>query len=356
MAAATRIARGCSTAIAGLTAAEIARAADAADFSGVVSLAPLDGGEALELAFGYADWGHKVLNRADTRFAMASGCKIFTAAAVGLLIQDGRIGLETRLSDCVRSRRFHFGGAVTIGQLLNHSSGIPDYFSEETESDYAALFRERPSYRMSSVRDFLPLFEAAPMKAAPSSGFLYSNAGYVLLGLVIEELTGRDFRDVIAERILMPCGMTRTGYYAMDALPENTALGYVARGEDAWRTNIFSVASVGGADGGAFTTAGDLRLFWMAFLSGKILSRETLDRFLAPSVRVTERKGDWHYGRGVWLRQEHGSWIANIEGGDPGASMESHVRLDGGPIITVISNTGEGADLYWTLMARIAAA
>jgi CubicO group peptidase (beta-lactamase class C family) len=342
--------------IAGIAAAEVSRLAEEMDFSGVVAIAPLDGGEALELAFGYADWSHRVPNKVDTRFAMASGCKIFTAAAVGLLIQDGRIGLETRLSDCVRSRRFHFGGAVTIGQLLNHSSGIPDYFSEETESEYAALFRARPCYAMTSVRDFLPLFENAPMKAAPGQGFLYSNAGYVLLGLVIEEATGRDFRDIIAERIFRPCGMTKSGYFAMDALPENTALGYVTCGAEDWRTNIFSVPSVGGADGGAFTTVGDLRLFWTNFLAGQVLGRELLKRFLAPSVRVTERKGDWHYGRGVWLRQEHGSWIANIEGGDPGASLESHVRLDGGPIVTVISNTGDGADLYWTLTERIAAA
>ena len=134
MAAGIRIVRGCSTDIAGLTAAEIARAAEAADFSGVVSLAPLDGGEALELAFGYANWGHKVPNRADTRFAMASGCKAFTAVAIGLLIQDGKLGLDTPLAACVRSRQFHFGATVTIGQLLNHTSGIPDYFSEEPVS------------------------------------------------------------------------------------------------------------------------------------------------------------------------------------------------------------------------------
>jgi CubicO group peptidase (beta-lactamase class C family) len=322
------------------------------DFSGVVSLAPLDDGEALELAFGYADWGHKVLNRVDTRFAMGSGCKLFTAAAVGLLIEEGRIGLDTRLADCVRSRAFHFGRDVTIAQLLNHTSGIPDYFSEETESDYAALFRERPSYAMNSVRDFLPLFENGAMKASPGQGFLYCNAGFVLLGFVIEELTGRDFRDFIAERIFRSCSMARTGYYAMDALPENTAQGYVSRGAAGWRTNIFSVASVGGADGGAFTTVGDLRRFWTAFLAGKVLRHETVDRFLAPSVKVTERDGDWHYGRGVWLRRENGGWIANIEGGDPGASLESHVQLNGGPIVTVISNTGEGADLYWKLIEK----
>ncbi|CAN0503012.1 unnamed protein product, partial [Phaeothamnion confervicola] len=156
----------------------IARIAKDAGFSGAISVSPLAGDSSLELAFGYADRANRLPNAVDTRFAMASGCKGFTAAAVWLLIDAGKIALETRLSECVTSRQFHFGSQVTLGQLLNHTSGIPDYFSEEIESDYAALWRERPCYGMKSVRDFLPLFEAAPMKAPPGQGFLYNNAGF----------------------------------------------------------------------------------------------------------------------------------------------------------------------------------
>ena len=227
--------------IADISAEEIARLVGESGFSGVVSLAPLGSGPSLDLAFGLADRSHRVPNTVETRFAMASGCKIFTAMAVGSLIQEGRIGLDTTLADCVRSRQFHFGSTVTVGQLLNHTAGVPDYFDEELESDYGALWRERPCYRMTSVRDFLPLFENAPMKAPPGQGFLYCNAGFVLLGLVIEELTGRDFREVVAERIFRPCGMTRSGYFAMDALPDNTALGYLSEDEADRRTNIYSV-------------------------------------------------------------------------------------------------------------------
>ncbi len=214
---------------------------------------------------------------------------------------------------------------VTVGQLLNHTAGVPDYFDEELESDYGALWRERPCYRMTSVRDFLPLFENAPMKAPPGQGFNYCNAGFVLLGLVIEDLTGRDFREVVAERIFGPCGMTHSGYFAMDALPDNTALGYLSEDEADRRTNIYSVPLIGGGDGGAFTTAQDMRRFWTALLAGRILARDWLDRFLAPSVQVAERDASWHYGRGVWLRQERGNWIVSVEGSDPGASMELQV-------------------------------
>jgi CubicO group peptidase (beta-lactamase class C family) len=285
---------------------------------------------------------------------MASGSKIFTAMAVGSLIQEGRIGLDTPLADCVRSRQFHFGSAVTIGQLLNHTAGIADYCSEELGTDYAALWRERPCYRMTSVRDFLPLFEDAPMKAQPGQGFLYCNSGFVLLGLVIEELTGRDFRDVIAERIFRPCGMTRSGYFAMDALPDNTALGYLSEDESDRRTNIYSVPLIGGGDGGAFTTVQDMRLFWTSLLAGRVLAPDLLDRFLAPSAQVADRDESWHYGRGVWLRQERGNWIVSVEGSDPGASLESQVWLSEGMILTVISNTGDGAArINDVLLARL---
>ncbi len=210
---------------------------------------------------------------------------------------------------------------------------------------------------MTSVRDFLPLFENAPMKAPPGQGFLYCNAGFVLLGLVIEELTGRDFREVVAERIFRPCGMTRSGYFAMDALPDNTALGYLSEDEADRRTNIYSVPLIGGGDGGAFTTAQDMRLFWTSLLAGRVLARDWLDRFLAPSVQVAERDESWHYGRGVWLRQDRGNWIVSVEGSDPGASMESQVWRSEGVILTVLSNTSDGAArVSEVLTARLSAA
>jgi CubicO group peptidase (beta-lactamase class C family) len=340
--------------IADISAEEIAGLVGETGFSGVVSLATLGSGPSLDLAFGLADRSHQVPNTVETRFAMASGCKIFTAMVVGSLIQGGKLTLDTPLADCVRSRTFHFGSDVTVGQLLNHTSGIPDYFSEEMESDYAALWRDRPCYRMTSVTDFLPLFENAPMKAPPGQGFLYCNAGFILLGLVVEELTGQNFCDVVMERVIRPSGMTRTGYFAMDALPDNTAVGYLSGDEADWRTNVYSVPSIGGADGGAFTTVADVRRFWTALLAGRMLAREWVDRFLSPSVRVSDEDESWHYGRGVWLQTLGGRWSASIVGGDPGVSMESQVWLSEGVILTVLSNVQDGASsVHQRLVERL---
>jgi CubicO group peptidase (beta-lactamase class C family) len=265
-----------------------------------------------------------------------------------MLIDEGRVGLDTKLADCVPDHVFKFG-SVTIGQLLNHTSGVPDYFDEDVESDFAALWRERPSYRMTDPADFVPLFEHLPMKAKPGSGFHYCNSGFVLLALAIESLVDEDFSDFIAERIFDACGMTRSGYFALDALPENTATGYVNHGLGGWRSNIFAVPVIGGGDGGGYTTVGDMRRFWTALLGGKLLKPETLARFTAPTVRVTEREGT-DYGYGFWLRARHGQRIVAVEGADPGANMESQVSLHNGIITTVLSNVDDGAGPMFALL------
>ena len=332
--------------MADLSVQEIEQAVRETKFSGVVSVSALGGAPSLEVAAGFADRGHRIAPRRETRFAMASGSKVFTAAAVGLLIQEGKVGLDTRLADCVRSRKRPFDPGITLEHLLNHTSGIADYFDEETPSDFAALWRDRPCYRMTSVRDFLPLFENEPRRAAPGAGFHYNNAGYVLLGLVIEEVTGRDCRDFIADRVFRPCGMNRTGYFALDALPEDTAVGYLSSLDDNRRTNIYAVPSVGGPDGGAFTTTGDLHLFWSAWQAGRLLKREIADRFASPSVRINGADESCHYGYGVWLEQKRGKWILSILGSDPGVSMVSRFWPDEGRIMTILSNVTDGA---WAL-------
>lgn len=339
--------------IADIAASDIAGIAEETGFSGVVSLSPLAGGSSLDLAFGFADRANRIPNTIETRFAMASGCKGFTAAAIWMLIEAGRIGLDTRLSDCVTSRQFHFGSSITIGQLLNHTSGIPDYFSEEIEIDYGALWRERPCYGMKSVRDFLPLFEAEPMKAPPGQGFLYNNAGFILLGLMVEEVTGQDFRAFVAERVLGPCGMTRSGYFAMDALPESCAQGYLSADPADYHTNIYAVPAIGGPDGGAFTTAGDLRRFWATLLSGRLLAPATAARLVSPTVRVSKEYEDLHYGYGVWLRQTKEGWIVSLEGGDPGVSLESLVWVDHGIVASVLSNVTDNAGEVSNALAEL---
>lgn len=342
--------------VGGISQDEIAGFAKQAQFSGIVSLTPAEG-PSLDLAFGLADRGHRVPNTIETRFATASGCKGFTAIAIGMLIDAGQVTLQTRLADCIHSRQFPFNPDVTLGHLLNHTAGIPDYFDEEVQADYGALWRERPCYGMTSTAAFLPLFERGAMKAPPGERFHYNNAGFILLGLAIEEVTGEDFRAFVQRRIFDPCGMGQSGYFAMDALPDNTAVGYLAPDEADRRSNIFSVPSIGGPDGGAFTTAGDMRRFWQALLSGRLLSPGLVERFTTPTVQTGPDDPAGHYGYGIWLQETPRGRIASVVGGDPGVSMQSGIRLSDGLVITVLSNVQYGAtDMAQMLRERNAAA
>jgi CubicO group peptidase (beta-lactamase class C family) len=196
---------------------------------------------------------------------------------------------------------------------------------------------------MRNVQDFLPLFEDKPMKGEPGQGFMYSDSGFILLGLAVEDVTGQDFRAFVAERIFGPCVMMRSGYFAMDALPEKCALGYLSPDPADVRTNIYSVPVIGGSDGGAFTTAEDMRRFWSALLSGRLLKPETVGRMIAHPVLVRAEWPDLFYGYGVWLRQRPEGWIVALEGGDPGVALESMVWIDHGVVATVLSNVTDGA-------------
>jgi hypothetical protein len=141
--------------LADISADEIAHLAGEVGFSGVVSLARLEAdhrwiwrsGSPIEVMPFKCD-------RDTVRDGL--GMQDIHCPGGGIADQEVRLGVDTTLADCARSRQFHFGPKVTVGQLLNHTSGISDYFSEEVESDYAALWRERPCYRMTSIRDFLP--------------------------------------------------------------------------------------------------------------------------------------------------------------------------------------------------------
>jgi CubicO group peptidase (beta-lactamase class C family) len=154
--------------------------------------------------------------------------------------------------------------------LLSHTSGIADYYEEEDEhedDDFANVWTNRPSYRMPRPADFLPLFANLPPYRAPGQRFQYSNAGYILLGLIIEELTGAPYAEIVTQRVLQPAGMHASGFFALDEVRPDVAIGYLPPRQPGqpWRSNIFAVPSVGGADGGAFSNAADLDRFLTAY-------------------------------------------------------------------------------------------
>jgi CubicO group peptidase (beta-lactamase class C family) len=157
--------------------------------------------------------------------------------------------------------------------LLTHTSGIPDYLDEEKITDFENYFLSVPWYALQGPRDYLAVFPDEAMKFEPGERFSYSNGGYILLGLVIEEMTGRKYQDFVTQAVLQANGLQQSGYFVMNQLPEKTALGYI-EGENGWRTNIYNLPIVGASDGGLFTTAQDMAKLWTAFWNYEILPKD----------------------------------------------------------------------------------
>lgn len=330
---------------------EIAELHEKSPFSGVVYIRE-NGEVVLAKSYGFANRAEAIPNKVDTRFGVASAAKIFTGVAICRLVEKGLLGFDTPLKDCVGVELPQFDPAVTVHHLLTHTSGIPDYFDEDIIDDFEALWRERPMYSIRSPKDFLPLFQNLPMKFAPGEKFNYNNGAFVVLGLIVEHVTGLDFTDYVAANIFAPCDMQDSGYFAMDRLPSRTAYGYIDE-DGGWRTNIYAVPITGGPDGGVFVTAPDLAKFWDSLFNGQLLSPPILEKMLTPQVATGKRAGDF-YGYGVWINRKDKDQLSYfITGQDPGVSMLSAVYPTSQIQTTVISNTSEGA---WPVQRCVAVA
>ena len=319
-------------------------------FSGVVYVRQK--GEILyERAAGYADRANRRENTPDTRFGIASGTKFFTALAIGKLIEAGKLDFATKVAECVPWGFPRYSEAITIRQLLTHTSGIPDYYDEEKIEDFDNFTVAKPWSELRGPKDYLPVFPDEEMKFAPGARFSYSNGGYILLGIVIEEVTGMPYRDFVTQEVFAPAGMTRSGYFAMNKLPENTAFGYVEEGDGEWRTNIYNLPIIGASDGGAFTTAHDLAKLWDAFWGYKLLSQEVVELYTQPYSKAESEGPHEHYGHGIWIHDSDDRGRETyIVGCDAGVSMKSGVIHATDTLVTVLSNTTEGA---WPVLADV---
>lgn len=321
-------------------------------FSGVYSVTNPD--TSIHQSLGYANRSEQTQNEVATRFGIASGCKLFTAIAICQLVERGLLSFSTSLDSFQTFDLPYISSEVTIHQLLTHTSGIPDYFDESVSDDFEALWRDVPMYRLQQIRDFLPLFQQKTMKDEPGSRFSYNNAGYILLGLIVEEVTGQRFADYIEQSIFQPANMSDSGYFSLDALPAKTALGYIDHSDGSWRTNQYAIPVKGGADGGAYVTVQDMTRFWEALFSHQLLDAASTSLLLTPQVTVNDRGGS--YGYGIWI-QHHSSgdiYKYHVMGYDPGVSFHSGYYPETEVISVVCSNQSDGAfDVMKQIEAQI---
>ncbi|GMQ60544.1 serine hydrolase [Vallitalea sediminicola] len=319
------------------------------DFSGVISIKK-QGEIIYEKASGYADRSNRVENNIETKFGIASGTKFFTALSIGKLIEDEKISLETKVFDIIKYKFDLYSKDITIRQLLTHTSGIPDYFDEDKVDDFDNFFVDIPWYELKEPKDYFPVFPQEEMNFSPGKSFAYCNGGFVLLAAIIAEISKMPYKDYVEQNIFEAIGMNNSGFYPLNRLPENAALGYV-KDDIGWRTNIYNLPIVGGGDGGAFTTLSDLYILWDALLSNKILSENMVDLYIKPHVKAESEGENTYYGHGIWVYEEKGKPVEEyIVGCDAGISFKSAIVREKDITYTVISNTGDGA---WSIIKEI---
>lgn len=318
-------------------------AADA--FSGAVLLAK-DGRPVFKTARGLASKAYNVPNRVDTKFNVASVGKMFTAVAVAQLIERGKLSLADTVGKLLPDYpNRQVAERVTVHHLLSHSSGLGDMHGAKYVCRKGVL-RE--------VRDYLPLFADEPLALEPGAKMQYSNAGYILLGAIIEKVTGENYFDYVRRHVFAPSGMTDTDFYETDFDTPNHATGYTNfqdLGDDNFQfrlgrrrnTSLYNAAR-GNPQGGAFSTVEDLLRFSVALRKHRLLRAETLDLMTANKYFFRRyAAGEIYYGYGFELETVNGRRVVGHGGGDLGISTALRWFPDSGNYtIVVLSNYDRG--------------
>jgi D-alanyl-D-alanine carboxypeptidase len=302
-------------------------------FSGVVLIAK-DGNPILERAYGYANRNYDVPNQLDTKFNLGSMNKMFTAIAVMQLVEEGKISVDDRIVDHLPDYpNEDVAASVTIHQLLTHTSGLGDFFTQE--------YRDTPKDRYKELDDYLPLFVDRSLQFEPGSIGSYSNAGYLVLGLIIEATTGQTYFTYIEENIYQKCGMTDTGSYELDRVVPNIAIGYAGNlrnyGEES--SNVYMLPFKGSSAGGGYSTAHDLLKFSRCFVNHQLLSPEFTDLLLEEkgSKPIPGMEGEYAYGFMVDTINSHR--VVGHGGSFPGVCTMLNIYLDMGYTSVILSNS-----------------
>jgi CubicO group peptidase (beta-lactamase class C family) len=270
-------------------------------FSGVVLIAK-GKNPIFQKAVGLADKAKKAPNQINTKFNLGSINKIFTQIAINQLIEQGKLSWEAKVGKFLPDYpNKDAREKVTVRHLVEFQSGIGDFFGPK--------FDATPKERIRTINDYLPLFADKPLAFEPGTSRAYSNGGYLVLGAIIEKITGQTYYDYVREHIYKPAGMADTDCYISGAGTPNMAEGYRRNEKGERVNNVDTRPGRGSSAGGGYSTAEDLLKFANALREYKLLSPEGSRRIL---------------GR------------AGIAGGAPGINAE--LEIGSGYTIIVLGN------------------
>ena len=282
-------------------------------FSGSVLVAK-NGKPIVSTIIGLSDRKQKTPNKIDTKFNLGSINKLFTMLAIGILADDGKLNISdtigTHLKDYPNKQARE---KVTIEQLLSMTSGIGDIFG--------AKYEATPKSKLRTINAYFPLFASKPLLFEPGTNRKYSNGGFLVLGAIIEKVSGKTYYEFVRERIYKPIGMNDTGSYEFDAKVPNLAEGYnYSKTEQKLVNNLPTRPARGSSGGGGYSTAPDMLKFSNAIESGSFAPPNSLKNVGSRSVNRLA-SGTLRFG-----------------GGAPGINASIRNKVAGKYTVIVLSN------------------
>lgn len=273
-------------------------------FSGAVLIAK-NGQPVFQKAVGLANKETKTPNRTDTKFNLGSINKIFTQIAINQLIEQGKLAWDDKLGKLLPDYpNTDAKSKVTLRHLVGMQSGIGDFFGPKFEST--------PKTKIRSINDYLPLFASEALAFEPGTKRAYSNGGYIVLGAIIEKVTGQSYYDYVREHIFKPAGMANTDSFFSDSKTSNLAEGYRRNDKGEQVNNVDTRPGRGSSAGGGYSTTEDLLKFSIALLGNKLLSADATKRIVGGGIGVA--------------------------GGAPGINSELEIDPSSGYTIVVMGN------------------
>jgi CubicO group peptidase (beta-lactamase class C family) len=293
---------------------------------------------------GLADVEARLAITPDTHFRLGSIAKQFTAALVLRLAADGTLSLEDPVS------RFfpdwpQPGGSATVRQLLNHTSGIPDF---SKIPGWIARNRHRPW----TTAELLAVFRDLPAKAQPGHAWEYNNGGYVMLGAIVEKVTGKAWHEALAERITGPLGLTSIAYAPPEKITPASARGYTREGGRAQPVQL-SHMSLAHAAGGLSGSVSDMARWAQALHHGRVLTPALYQEMSRPAPLAGGRTET--YGMGLRLRRIRGRPALVHGGAGGGLDTDSAYIPSEDLFVAVFANSDEPATDPAALVRRLAA-
>lgn len=291
---------------------------------------------------GLADQRFSVPIDQETKFHIGSVGKMFTAVAIGQLVEAGKLSWDTTVDTLLPEYPDQAAAKnITVWQLLHHTSGLGDFM-------VPAYFAQREKF-IDAV-DYLDLIAKQPMVGEPGKEWSYSNSGYVLLGRIIENVSHQRYDDYIQQHVFAPANMQASGFDRLEEVTPKLAVGYYRDGIFAndWKTDWAKIQWKGGPAGGGYSNNTDLLRFANALRTGRLVKPATLAKMFDDPAPA----GPGGYAAGFGDRLSHGSPIRGHSGGIEGTTANLQMVWNTNAAVALTSN--QGPSQTWMLAEKIA--